>query len=278
MRRIIRSVDYKKKTFYLVIDGRRRGFYLTNRLAKTFFSHLKSGVLVDFVVYPHRKRIGQEYFRQVAYFTRIISLRPYFVHYDLLALREEMKKVLMSNDKYLFIDFEMTMPGYRPRRFRSEIIQVGYALASVNRDIEYADGFYVLPKSDRFLTRRTKRFLKIDDEIFFKEAVPYDVFYERLKAIIEAHRPKLVVWGKNDLTALEDSYRLHEKKPLTTESDFIDLLKLHKDYYNLKDDLGLFKAYKRYYDNDDLQKHDAEDDAIVTKHVFDAFIEQMQRT
>jgi sporulation inhibitor KapD len=277
MRRMIWSVDYKKKVFYVVMHGKRTGFYLTNRLAKTFFNHLRRGVLVDFAVYPRKKKIGQERFTQVAYFIQIISLRPYFVHYDLITLRNDMEKVLMSNDKYLFIDFEMTMPGYRPKHFRSEIIQVGYALAEVQKGIEFADGYYILPKTDHFLTRRTKRFLKIDDELFFKEAISYDVFYDRLKTIIETYRPKLVVWGKNDLTALEDSYRLHEKKPLTTESDFIDLLKLHKDYYNLKDDLGLFKAYKTYYDNNDLQKHDAEDDALVTKHVFDAFIEQMQK-
>ena len=60
---------------------------------------------------------------------------------------------------------------------------------------------------------------------------------------------------------------------MTDANDFIDLLKLHKDYFNLKDDLGLFKAYQVYYKIDETQAHDAHDDALITKQVFDAFID-----
>ena len=93
---------------------------------------------------------------------------------------------------------------------------------------------------------------------------------------LKKYNPKLVVWGKNDLSALNDSYVLHDKDKLTSDENFIDLLKLHKDYFNLKDDLGLFKAYKTYYDVAFSQAHDAKDDALVTKYVFDAFLEYMK--
>ena len=101
-------------------------------------------------------------------------------------------------------------------------------------------------------------------------------FYKDLERVIETYHPKLVVWGKNDISALKDSYEMHQKVSLTYEQDFIDLLKLHKDYYNLKDDLGLFKAFKTYYDVEELQVHDAKDDAAVTKYVFDAFMSYMK--
>ena len=52
----------------------------------------------------------------------------------------------------------------------------------------------------------------------------------------------------------------------------MDLLKLHKDYYNLENDIGLFKAYKMYFNDDLDQAHNAYEDALITKHVFDGFL------
>lgn len=275
MRKIIYAVDTKHPIFYLILEGRKIGFYLSNRLSKIFMSYLDQGVLVDFEIQPRMKKIGIIYFYQIAHFNQIIRLNPYQIHYDLYRLRDQMKQVLSHNDYYLFIDFEMTMPGYHPDTFRPEIIQVGYVLAQAKKDAILHDGYYILPKDDRTLSKRTKRFLKLEEETFFQEAVPYDVFYTKLKDIIETYHPKLIVWGKNDLTALHDSFNLHEKPKLTTDQDFIDLLKLHKDYFNLKDDLGLFKAYQTYYDVEYDQAHDAKDDAKVTKLVFDAFLSYM---
>ena len=47
--------------------------------------------------------------------------------------------------------------------------------------------------------------------------------------------------------------------------------KIIKNYYNLKNDPGLFKLYQIYYNNDNLQVHDAFNDSLVTKEVFKAF-------
>jgi sporulation inhibitor KapD len=275
MKKLIHSIDDKNKIFYMVYGGRKLGFYLTNKLAKTFFQYLGKGVLVDFEIAPKMKKIGLHRFYQVAHFNQIISLNPYIVHYDLFKMRSDMRDVLAQNEYYLFIDFEMTMPGYHDLTFKPEIIQVGYVLSKAKGSILYQDGFYVLPKEKRTLSKRTKRFLNLDEVQFFDSAMPYPHFHQKLEEIILTYHPKLVVWGKNDLTALSDSYILHDAKKLTEEYDFIDLLKLHKDYYNLKDDLGLFRAYKTYYEVDFEQSHDAIDDALVTKYVFDAFLEYM---
>lgn len=275
MKKIIHSTDISKSVFYLILEGRKIGFYLSNRLSKIFFSYLDQGVLVDFEIQPKMKKIGHIHFYQVAHFNQIVRLDPYQVHYDLYQLRQEMKDILNQDRYYLFIDFEMTMPGYRDQFFRPEIIQVGYVLAKVKENAILHDGYYVLPKENRTLSRRTKKFLNLDEDMFFSLAKHYDVFYDQLEAIMETYHPKLVVWGKNDLSALNDSFVLHDKYKLTKDQDFIDLLKLHKDYFNLKDDLGLFKAYQTYYDITFDQAHDAKDDAFVTKLVFDAFLSYM---
>jgi sporulation inhibitor KapD len=275
MRRIITDIHIKDQAFFVLYQGRKIGFHLTNKLHKTFFYYLDKGVLVDFEVSPKTKKIGHNIYYQVAYFNQIVSLNPYIIHYDLKKLRQEMYDVLTHNDYYLFIDFEMTMPGYTDKYFVPEIIQVGYVLAKPKEDILVQDGFYVTPILRPTLSKRTKRFLGLDDETFFSQSKPYDEFYLRLKEIIDTYHPKLVVWGKNDISALNDSYKLHDVNKLTEDYQFIDLLKLHKDYYNLKDDLGLFKAYKTYYNVDFKQAHDAKDDALVTKYVFDAFLDYM---
>jgi len=275
MKRIIVSTDAKHKVFFVIYSGRKVGFYLSNRLSKTFFSYLKKGVLVDFEIAPKLKKINNISYYQIAFFNQIVSLQPYMIHFDLFKLRKDMQAVLEANTHYLFIDFEMTMPGYHDLDFRPEIIQVGYVLSEAQKEPILSDGYYVLPKEKRILSKRTKRFLNLEEEDFFVKAVPFDTFYDALKLVIETYHPKLVVWGKNDLTALNDAYQMHQKPPLTHDLDFIDLLKLHKDYYNLKDDLGLFKAYKTYYAIDFDQTHDAKDDAVVTKLVFDAFLNYM---
>jgi sporulation inhibitor KapD len=275
MKKIIYDINFKDKIFYLIYQGKKTGFYLTNKLSKTFFQYLRKGVLVDFEITPKTKKIGNVKYYQVAFFNQIVSLNPYYVHYDLEKLRKEMKEILLLDRYYLFIDFEMTMPGYIPKDFKPEIIQVGYTLSKPKEDIIRSDGYYILPKESRSLSRRTRKFLKLDEETFFNIARPYEDFYNELKEIIKKYKPKLVVWGKNDLSALNDSYLINEKPKLIEDYDFIDLLKLHKDYYNLKDDLGLFKAYKTYYEVDFDQLHDAKDDALITKYVFDAFLDYM---
>jgi sporulation inhibitor KapD len=275
VRKIISKVNYKQKAFYIISEGKMIGFYLSNRLAKTFLHHLREGILVDFVYSNHKKRYHNRYLFQVLYFQQIISLDPYYIHFDLEQLRLDMRNVLNQHDYFLFLDFEMTMPGYRQKGFRTEIIQVGYVLSKAKGPIIIEDGYYVLPLDLRSMTRRTYKFLSINEELFLNEAKPYSHFYQALAQIIDQYHPKLVVWGKNDATILEDSYQLQQIPSLTTEKDFIDLLKLHKDYYNLKDDLGLFKAYKAYYDVEHKQAHHAKDDALVTKYVFDGFIDLM---
>lgn len=276
MTKIIYDVDAGIKVFYLIIEGRKIGFYLSNRLAKTFFDYLRKGVLVDFEIAQKRKRIFGRPYYQVAHFNRIISLKPHVIHYDLFQLRKDMQQVLKNHKYYLFIDFEMTMPGYTKSTFVPEIIQVGYVLAKAQGQIIEQSGYYVLPAPETNLSKRTKKFLKLDELQFYEDAIHYEKFYEDLERIVKKFHPKFVVWGKNDISALNDSYKLHHKKPLTEDSDFFDLLKLHKDYYNLKDDLGLFKAYKTYFEIDEHQAHDAMDDAVITKYVFDAFMSYMQ--
>lgn len=86
------------------------------------------------------------------------------------------------------------------------------------------------------------------------------------------YRPMVFVWGKNDELELAKMNRLYELDDFTRKMQFIDLLRLHKTYFGLKNDLGLFNAYKAYKGVDlTKQKHDAFQDASVTLAVFSCF-------
>ena len=137
--------------------------------------------------------------------------------------------------------------------------------------------YYILPKNGR-PSIRTIRFLDLDLDEFLHEAKEYEYFYLDFKEILQKYEPKIVVWGKNDIIALEDSYKINNLLPLTTENDFFNLLVLHRDYFNINQDIGLFKAYQTYFPETNInpQKHDAVEDARITKTIFFEFLKELK--
>lgn len=280
MKLFITDISAKKRLFYCVVNGKKEAFYLSNRLAKTFFPVLEKGMLVDFEVSNRsiKKHGDTTYFvYPVLYFNTITQLNPKKEIYNLKELRKDMKSVLTQYEYFLFLDCEMSMPGYKQTKFTPEIIQVGFILSDINGKVYEDMGYYVLPNQEDAINKRTIKFLNLDELEFFGKAKPYHVFYHDLKKLMEKYNPKIVVWGKNDIQAINLGYLINEVEPVTHEKDFIDLLKLHKDYFNLQNDIKLFDAYKKYYNADDslVQDHNARTDAIITKDVFDAFLNQM---
>lgn len=276
MRYLVNEVDAENRCFYCMIDGRKEGFYLPNRLAKVFLPHLEHGIIVEFAVVEKRKKHLNRYMYQVSHFMFVAQTNPYRIIYDLEALRGHMRHVLKQYEYFLFLDSEMTMPQYGQKDFVAEMIQVGYVLSHKTGKVLLEAGYYIKTKDRNPLNKRTKKFLNLDEEVYEKEALSYDDFYQEFKKILNAYKAPIVIWGKNDLQVIQQGYQLHGKEPLTHEKQFIDLLKLHKDYFNLKDDVGLFKAYQIYYGQlNETQLHDAKTDAIITKDIFDAFIKQM---
>src|SRR5690606_11048375 len=270
MKAFIHSIDTNNKLFYCVINHKLEAFYLSNRLAKIFLPIIKEGLMIDFeVTEPVKRRVNRNLYTvyPVSHFNQIIQLKPRLLLYDLKTLRQEMKKVLKKYQYYLFLDLEMSMPGYTKGPHTPEILQVGYILQSKSGEVILDNGYYVVPKNEEALNKRTRKFLNIDDISFFSKAREYEYFYEDLDKTLKTYKPQIVTWGKNDIQALNISYQLHDLKPLTHDKQFIDLLKLHKDYFNLPNDLGLFDAYKKYYAIDEMpnQDHDARTDAIITK-------------
>lgn len=192
-------------------------------------------------------------------------------------LRKKIIQKLTKDNYYLFLDLEMTMPPYYPvKNFQSEIIQVGYYLTDEFFNVIKEKDYYLNPTKFKTVSKRTLKFLNIKKE-FIKNPRPYKYFYDDFGKIIQEYNPKIVTWGKNDYLTIRDSFKLNKEKPNIYKSSFINLLNEIKKYYNLFDDVGLFKAYEIYYGEAPVQKHDALSDAYALLKIYEAFVSQKNK-
>lgn len=272
MRAIIYAVDDDKRIIYIKHQKRLIQLQLSHKIASIFLPILQKGFLIDVDV----KKI-HPYLYKIKVFKQIISLKPYRVLYDLDMLRLDMQDFMEHINHFVFLDFEMSMPGYHHKGyFQSEIIQFGLIVTDKNFQPLYESMQYLYDHKRQPLSERTKKFLKLDQETYEKQAMPYQLLYETLAYIQKTYKPKWIVWGKNDIQVLKDSFIIHNKQPILDTKDFVDMLKLHKDYYHLKDDLGLLKAFQMYYKETIFQSHDALDDAHMTLNITQAFMKLMR--
>jgi sporulation inhibitor KapD len=274
MRAIVYRVDEIKKIVWIKKRNKLIPFMLSNKMAKTYMSVLFDGVLIDFDIEELLSKT-----KKIKHLNQIISLRPYRVIHDTFQLRKDMFQVINKIHNYVFIDFEMNMPayGHKGKTFQSEIIQYGYIVTNKYFEELERGSNYVFTKSHSLLSDRTLKFLKLDLDTYIDQAISYYTFYDQLRFLKDTYQPKFVIWGKNDLQVLNDSYMLHDKEKITSDLDFIDALKLHKDYYDLKDDLGLFAAFNTYYEPLEDQAHDALTDAMMTAQIMKAFKDIMKK-
>ena len=89
--------------------------------------------------------------------------------------------------------------------------------------------------------------------------------------MITKYNPAIIVYGKNDSIVLNDSYDINSMPSLKNKTRFINILQLIKNFYELRNDPGLFKLYGIYYGIENSQVHDAFDDCVTTYKVFEAF-------
>lgn len=274
MRKIIHKVDYDKKIFWIKESRKLACYQLSNRMSKTYLPMLMKGLLIDFEIHATSKHKRRQ---KVSHITQIVTLEPYQIIHDIDSLRTDMLGVIKQINYFAYLDFEMSMPAFSKRGLhQAEIIQFGVIITNEHHEVLEKKAGYVFKKRHGLLSDRTLKFLKIQQEIYLEQAVSYDAFYQIMKDIQLKYQPKWIVWGKNDIQVLKDSFTIHEKEAYVSHDDFMDLLKLHKDYYSLKDDLGLLKAYHMYYDSSISQTHDALDDAAMTAGIMKAFIETMK--
>ena len=268
----IYSVDIKRKTIAIIKNHKLKFFYFQNNLMKRFKKYLYKGNFIKLVAEDSNEARSNSYSHLVIYVSEIFIPTKYGVKYlyDKKNLNKSLIDFFDSLDHKLFLDIEMTMPGFNPNPdFVPEIIQAGFFIVD-----KY--NYHIRPTKIHRINRRTRDFLHIDGSVV-KDAISYYKFYNKLKQTLIKYHPAILTFGKNDRLFLERSYIVNSLPSLNYISRFINLSQLIKNYYELKVDPGLFSLYEEYTGIRNLQTHDALEDALVTFDVYNFFVADMKK-
>jgi len=269
----ILCINEEDRMISLKVKNQVMYFYLQRSMLNRIGKYLSISRFIQFVINDERRLYRGRKVSNVDYVLKIMEIRyrRNIVFYDISNIQNGTKDLVNALDTKMFLDLEMSMHPYtQDKNFTQEIIQVGIYLVDKNDDLieEYCE--IIKPTLHPKLTKRTLKFLEISQEeadngINFKE------FYIHFKQLVEKYAPAIIVWGRNDFLALRESYKINGVPSLRKRTRYINLLKLHKNYFNLKNDLGLFNALNLYTNDNDKQLHDALEDAKATSEIFNGF-------
>lgn len=274
---IITNIDYENKVFYIIKANKKNAYYLSRKTREIFFDYLQVGIKISFKTSKRRKTRGNVKATQVIHIEKIVRLSPKRqIVFNFGPLTKKMLDAILQYKYYLFIDFEMTM-GPHYKKYTPEIIQSGYVLIDNKCKIIKNKSYYVHPKLSDKLNKRTLKFLSLDNNLFKKKAKSYKYFYNDLNDIIKKYNPAIITWGSNDKLTLNKSYQINYSKKITNDLRFIDLQKVHRQYFKLKNDMSLFKLYNKLYPENkkDHQAHHAGEDAMITFLIFNYYYKRL---
>ncbi len=266
-------IDEEDRIIGLKVKDRQSYFYLQRSLLNKIGKYLELSRFIQFVIEDEPRMYKKTKVYTVEHVLKIMVIRhrKNIVFYDIKNIQEGTKELINSLDVKMFLDLEMSMHPYNvDKNFVQEIIQVGYYLVDGNNNVIEEYNQLVKPKLHPKLTKRTLKFLKISQEDI-NHGIEYKEFYNHFKFVVNKYKPAIIVWGRNDFLALRESYQVNGVASLTDSTRYINLLKLHKNFFNLRNDLGLFNAYKKYSNIENPQAHNALEDAKVTYEIFDGF-------
>lgn len=266
-------IDEEERIIGLKVKDRQSFFYLQRALFNKISKYLEVSRFIQFVIEGEPRIYRKTKVYTVDYILKIMAIRyrKNIVYYDIRKIKKGTKELINNLGTKMFLDLEMSMHPYNvDKNFTQEIIQVGYYLVDkYNNTIEKYNKL-IKPTLHPKLTKRTLKFLKISQKEI-DNGIDYIEFYNHFKQLVKEHKPAIIVWGRNDFLALRDSYKVNNVSCLKNTTRYINLLKLHKNYFNLKNDLGLFNAYKSYSNIKNPQAHNALEDAMVTYEIFEGF-------
>ncbi len=278
---LIYDIELNNRIFSIKEGNNLKYFYCSNGLMRKFKKYLFEGILVSFVCEDKEVVKNNVLVHQVNFFKEIDSVYKFGMvkHYSKPRISSELKEFVNKLNNLMFIDLEMTMPGYNaPKDFLIELIQASYIITDKDFNAITKTNLHILPTINKFLSDRCTEFLNITyDELQFK-GVPFKKFYNQFKKDILKYNPTIIIFGKNDKLFLESSYKTNGVASLSQYTRFVNLSQLLKNYYELSQDPGLFKSYELMYKTElPAQKHDAFEDAYYTYLVFKKFREELNK-
>jgi len=257
------------------------------------------GRLVHFYIPPYLYRAMKEKFRPGAFLRfqfyehkLIINKNSYFVITKLLgdAKKKPMAPVsspelsntlslLRKSSYFAFMDLEFSMTGieYRGKIFAPEIIQIGLILTDSQGNLVEKFSSYIRPTAHPGISTRTTDFLKVNKEAI-ASGMSYQEFYKIIKDIMRRYNPTFMVWGVSDNYMLKSSYEINQLEPLFEEGQVINLQQVHRQYFEIGQDIGLYNAMKSYGVKTGVQIHDAMVDASILYQIYFQFRTTIDRS
>lgn len=268
----------KDRIIKLLSSDRIYYLYFQRKDFREFGPYFFENPYIFVEVSNERRKIENYMVYIVTMFIRIVQPSIYTmtrqrkVYFDMEVIKKGVKKLINKPHNKLFIDLEFTMPPlYQSMPYAQEIIQYGIVVEDKQGKIIFEDSSLVKPSRPYNLNKNTLRFLSLKREDF-DNACTYRDFYKVLSICLSSYNPKIYVWGKSDILAMENSFILNHIKSLGIRENHINLMQVIKNYYNYKDEIGLFQTYQNM-SNSDLgpQQHNALEDAMITREIFNMF-------
>lgn len=277
----IHMIELDNKIIGIVVNRRIEFFYFQNSQMNVFKRYLYVDNWIDLDYSENRVKKGSFLAHPVKFVYRIEAIGKFdhIIYYDKVNLNGSLKEFLNSFDNTMFLDLEMTMPSYnyKGKAFRAEVIQAGLVIFDKDGKEILRYSNYIKPKLLPKLSKRALDFLSIEEEDFEKNSIRYEQFYDDFHKMITKYNPAIIVYGKNDSIVLNDSYEINYMPSLKNKTRFVNILQLIKNFYELRNDPGLFKLYNVYFDvENNPQLHDAFDDCYKTYKVFEAFKKDLE--
>lgn len=281
----IRTFYEEERVFEILSKKRVLYFYLTRSQLRRFQLFLQEGLFVFFKAFDNPTKRGKFFAYDVINFTKLVktSHNKSIVYYDISTIKEGVRKLIKKDTYKMFIDLEFTMPPYNYKhtnelgkshdeKFYSEIIQYGFYLEDGDGNLVDSAFGNIKPKCELGISDRTLDFLKISKEKMLS-ADSFYKFYKTIKDYMMLYQPTIYVWGKNDFLMIDKSYQLHNLPSITSRKNFVNLMQIMKNYYNLKDDIGLYNAFELLGAKPPLQTqdHNALHDAQATLLIYHLF-------
>ncbi|MFA6842834.1 MAG: hypothetical protein WCR33_00360 [Bacilli bacterium] len=267
----VRAVN-KKARIISVADKYKVSYYhLTNNTMKNFKNYLYQMPYIIFESNKEHKYHNNIKCGEVEHFIKIFkpNMHNVQVYYDLKEIQSQIKDLMNNIDNKMFIDLEFSLVG--GRNHVNEIIQYGILIEDKDGNKLFEDASLVKPIFHNSLNWQTLKFLNLYQSDF-ETACNYIEFYQLMQRLINQYDPKVIAWGKNDYLSLENSFRLNHLQSLNIESRYMNLMKVMKNYYQFKQEKGLFDTYRKMAGgNISAQKHDALEDAVIEREIFYMF-------
>lgn len=256
-------------------EGQLVHFYVPPHLFKMIKNRLKPGMFLRFQFYEYKLPLNKNNYYVIA------RLLPDAGKKREIHNNPELKKILprLKRSKYYaFMDLEFSMTGseYQGKTFVPEIIQAGIIVTNEKGVLVEKFSSYILPTLHPVITSRTKDFLKIGKGVVSR-GMPYLEFYKIVKDLQEKFDPVFMVWGVSDGQMLKNSYEANQVEPLFRENQVINLQNIHRLYFEIGQDIGLYNAIKSYGLSTGVQIHDAMVDAAILSQIFFQFLQVLDR-